>query len=130
MKVRDSFLRKLAFGLGLAFGITYGSSAQVFVDGKNVSADKDVTYIQFLYFVDKSTFKPVYLIDFGMIDNQQSPPKKQIIKIDKTEINDSMSPVYILNLFYKSGWEYMGDETFTKLTMMEDWYSFTLKRKR
>jgi hypothetical protein len=108
----------------------FGTSGQVMVDGKNVSAEKEIAYIQLLYFVDKSTFKPIYLIDFGLLDNQKSTPKKQTIKIDKTEITDSMSPMYILNLLYKSGWEYMGDETYIKVPMMEDWYSFTLKRKR
>lgn len=126
----ESFAAKLVLGACIVFGLSFQSSAQILVDGKNVSADKDVSYIQLLYYVDKSTFKPVYMIDFGLVDNQQSTPKKQSIKIDKTEVSDSMSPVYLLNLLSKSGWEYMGDETYMRVPMMDDWYSFTLKRKK
>lgn len=106
------------------------TNAQVVVDGKDVTADKNIQYIQLLYYVEKSSFKPVYLIDYGMIDNQQGIPKKQKVSVDKNEIKDTMSPIYILNLLHKSGWEYMGDETYSHIPLMEGWYSFTLKRKK
>lgn len=106
------------------------SFGQVVVDGKDVSAEKDVQYIQFLYYLEKGSFKPVYLIDYGLVDNQQGQAKKQKISIDKKEVTDSLSPINILNLLYKAGWEYMGDETYVQVPMMEGWYSFTLKRKK
>jgi hypothetical protein len=111
-------------------GIVYQTNGQIVVDGKDVSSDKEIHYIQFLYYVEKSSFKPVYLIDYGIIDGQQGVPKKQKVSIDKNEIKASMSPIYILNLLYKAGWEYMGDETYVQVPMMEGWYSFTLKRKK
>jgi hypothetical protein len=111
--------------------LTMSSSfGQVVVDGKDVSAEKDVQYIQFLYYLEKGSFKPVYLIDYGLVDNQQGQAKKQKISIDKKEVTDSLSPINILNLLYKAGWEYMGDETYVQVPMMEGWYSFTLKRKK
>jgi hypothetical protein len=107
-----------------------GALAQITVDGKDINSDKEIAYIQFLYYVEKSSYKPVYLIDYGIVDLQQGPLKKQKIVIDKTEVKDSMSPVIILNLLHKSGWEYMGDETYVQVPMAEGWYSFTLKRKK
>jgi hypothetical protein len=118
----------LPFCLLIFFAIK--SKAQVIVDEKDISTDKDLTYIQFLYYIEKSTFRPVYLIDHGLVDSQQVPQKKQKLSINKVEIKDSMSPMYVLNLLAKSGWEYMGDETYVQVPMMEGWYSFTLKRKK
>lgn len=123
-------LKYLLASIILTAGFVSSGNAQVVVDTKNVTADKDIQYIQFLYYVEKSSFKPVYLIDFGMVDTQTGPPKKQKVSIDKTEIKESMSPIHILNLLHKSGWEYMGDETYVQVPMMEGWYSFTLKRKK
>lgn len=113
----------LLFSASTSFG-------QLQVDDKDINADKNVQYIQFLYYVDKGSFRPVYLIDYGLIDTQQGPPKKQKLMINKTEIKDNMSPIYILNQLYKAGWEYMGDEMYVHVPMGEGWYSFTLKRKK
>jgi hypothetical protein len=121
------FLLVFCFAAG---GIIGRAEGQIVVDGKDVSSDKGIQYIQLLYYVDKSSFKPVYLVDYGMLDSQQGIPKKQALSIDKKEVKDSMSPIYILNLLYKSGWEYMGDETYVQVPMMEGWYSFTFKRRR
>ncbi|HEY0740149.1 MAG TPA: hypothetical protein VGD40_01770 [Chryseosolibacter sp.] len=128
--MRFTLLTRALIITGLAFIAVPNASAQIVVDNKNVSSDKDITYIQFLYFIEKSTFKPVYVIDYGLIDNQQGAPKRQTIKIDSVQVTNSMSPMYIMNLLSKAGWEYMGDETYVQLPLMEDWYSFTLRRKK
>lgn len=114
----------------LVVGVVGKANAQIVADGKDVTSDKSIQYIQLIYYVEKSSFKPVYMIDYGIIDGQLGTPKKQKVSIDKNEISDSMSPIYILNLLHKSGWEYMGDETYVQVPMMEGWYSFTLKRKK
>ena len=129
MKVKSVNLQTLLLAFSFVF-IVNNVSAQVVVDGKDVTADKEIAYIQFLYFMEKGTFKPVYLIDYGLIDNQQGPPKRQKILVGKVEIKESMSPMYILNMLNRAGWEYMGDETYVHVPMMEGWYSFTLKRKK
>ncbi|HEY0652207.1 MAG TPA: hypothetical protein VGD65_03725 [Chryseosolibacter sp.] len=124
----DSF--KLLVVIALLFTGVLSANAQIEVDGKNVNDDTQVQYVQLLYYLEKGTLKPVYLIDHGLIDTQQGPLKPQKIRIDKIEVTASMSPVYILNLLHKAGWEYMGDETYVQVPMMEGWYSFTLKRKK
>jgi hypothetical protein len=125
-----AYLKFLLATLILLAGLSRNLNAQVIVDTKNVTTDKDIQYIQFLYYLEKGSFKPVYLIDFGMVETQQGTPKKQKVSIDRTEVKDSMSPIFVLNLLHKSGWEYMGDEMYVQFPMMEGWYSYTLKRKK
>jgi hypothetical protein len=104
------------------------AEGQVLVDNKNLNDEKDLQYIQFMYYIDKARARPVYMIDYGITD--EKPFKTQKLSVDQTEITGQMSPVLILNKLYKAGWEYMGDETYVEVPMMENWYSYTLKRKQ
>ena len=110
--------------------------AQVVVDKKNLNADKDLQYIQLMYYIDKSTLKPVYFVDYGFIEPEYTDilepemmyehPK---IMIDGAELSDRISPVGVLNKLNKAGWEYTGDVLFERFGMMKNWHVFTLKRK-
>ncbi len=116
---------KLSF---IFFALLSPAYGQVLVDAKNVNDDKAIQYIQFLYYIDKAEFKPVYMIDFGIVDPASTDMKKQKLTINGIEIKPTMSPMLVLNKLHQAGWEYLGDETYVHVPMMEGWYSFTLRR--
>lgn len=131
---------KLRIGFLLAILLTVLISrmteAQVIVDDKNLNEDKDLQYIQLMYYIEKSTLKPVYFLDYGFIEPEYNDilapeaiyayPK---IRIDGVELNDRVSPVGVLNQLHKAGWEYTGDLLSESVGMMKNWHVFTLKRK-
>jgi hypothetical protein len=104
--------------------------AQVVVDGKNINEDKEIEYIQFSFFYESKKFNPVYTIDYGLLFNDNKELKPQKISIDKEEINSKMTPVYVMNRLYKSGWEYTSDGVFMPAPMMENNQMFTFRRKK
>lgn len=110
--------------------------AQVLVDNKNLNEDKELQYIQLMYYIEKSTLKPVYFLDYGFIEPEYNDilepemiyeyPK---ITINGAAISDRISPVGVLNKLHKAGWEYTGDVIFVPLGMMKNWHVYTLRRK-
>lgn len=112
------------------------SQAQVVVNDKNLNEDKDLQYIQLMYYVDKSTLKPVYFLDYGFIEpeyNDILEPEMMYeipkIRINGLELTDRVSPVGVLNKLYQAGWEYTADVLFERVGMMKDWHVYTLRRK-
>jgi hypothetical protein len=109
--------------------------AQLVVNGKNINAEKDVEYIQLMYYIDKSTFGPVFFIDFGYIEPEYTDiiePERdrlQRITINGEDVTDRITAVWILNQLNKAGWEYMGDAVYVPLRIMHNWHILTLKRK-
>ena len=109
--------------------------AQVVVNGKNLNDEKELKYIQLMYFIDKSTFGPVFFIDFGYIEpeyNDILEPERhrlQTIVINGHEVTDRVTAVWILNQMHKAGWEYMGDVVYVPLRVMNNWHIMTLHRK-
>lgn len=117
----------------LALNLTSG--AQVVVDKKNLNDDKDLKYIQLMYFFDKGSFKPIFYVDYGFIEPEYTdilqPERdyRQRININGEDVNDRVTVVWLLNKMDKAGWEYMGDVVYLPLKMMDNWHVFTLKRK-
>jgi hypothetical protein len=109
--------------------------AQVVVNGKNLNVEKDLEYIQLMYYIDKSTFGPVFFIDFGFIEPEYSdiiePERNRLqeISINGQDVTDRVTSVWILNQLHKAGWEYMGDAVYVPLRIMHNWHILTLKRK-
>jgi hypothetical protein len=102
--------------------------AQVIVNDVNVSKQTDKIYIQLMYSIDKSSFKPVYFIDYGMISKASSESQK--ILIDGVEVDGNLSPMMVLNMLYKSGWEYIADMIYVREPIVDNWYVYTLKRRK
>lgn len=102
---------------------------QVMIDSKNITEDNGIEYFQLMYYVDQKTFKPVYMIDYGVLENSNGPVKAQRIRVNNEEIKDSMSPVYVINKLHRAGWEYMGDAIYVKMPLMENLVTYTFKRK-
>ena len=98
------------------------------VNDVNVSDSKDKEYVQFMYYITKDTFKPVYFIDHGLMESNIIPTQK--IKIDGVDVVSEMSPIMVLNMLYKNGWEYVGDMLYLREPMLNNWYIYTLKRKQ
>ncbi len=128
-------LRILLCLFAASFAFTLSSRAQVVVNDKNLNDDKDLQYIQLMYFIDKSTLRPVFYIDYGLIE----PEYKEILDPDKYfglpkirvnghEINDRVTVVWMLNQMHKAGWEYMGDVVYVPIPSMDKWTIFTMKR--
>jgi hypothetical protein len=110
--------------------------AQVFINDKNLNDDKDLKFIQLMYYVDKSTLKPVYFLDYGFIEpdytdilEPEQMNEQPKIMINGQELNDRVSPVGVLNKLNKAGWEYMGDVVYFPMGSMKNWYVFTMRRK-
>jgi hypothetical protein len=109
--------------------LTYGSGfAQLIVNDSNVSQQKEKKYIQFMYYIEKGSQKPVYFIDHGITEVDVRATQK--IKVDNIEISGDMSPMLVLNLLYKNGWEYMGDMHYQREPMADNWFIYTLERRR
>lgn len=109
--------------------------AQVVVNNKNINDDKDLEYVQLMYYVEKATLRPVFYLDYGLIEPEYTdiiePERdyKQKISINGEELNDRMTVVGVLNKMHQAGWEYMGDSIYLPLRMMDKWHVFTLKRR-
>jgi hypothetical protein len=110
--------------------------AQVLVNDKNLNEDKDLHYIQLMYYIEKSNLRPVYFLDYGYIEPEYNDilEPEQIynypkITINGAELNDRVSPAGVLNKLHKAGWEYMGDVVYIPLGTMKNWHVFTMRRK-
>ena len=123
--------------IGLLFVLVLGESAraQLVVNGKDLNTDKELEYIQLMYYIDKGSIKPVFYVDDGFIEPEYSEildPGKledQNITIDGERITDRVTVVWVLNKMNKAGWEYMGDVVFVPLKVMNNWHVYTLRRK-
>ena len=121
--------------VGIVLLMNFNASAQVVVNDKNLNEDKDLKYIQLMYFIDKATLRPVFYVDFGIIEpeyNEILRPDKdftlQKISINGEEVSDRVTAVWVLNKMYKAGWEYLGDVVYVPIPMMDKWTIFTMKR--
>lgn len=109
--------------------------AQLVVNGKDLNSDKDLEYIQLMYYIDKGSIKPVFYVDDGLIEPEYreilEPGKleNQSIVIDGEAITDRVTVVWVLNKMNKAGWEYMGDVVFVPLRVMNNWHVYTLRRR-
>ena len=56
------------FMLALTTHVVSTCNAQVVVNGKNLNNDRDLEYIQLMYYIDKSSIKPVFYVDYGFIE--------------------------------------------------------------
>ena len=108
--------------------------AQVIVNGKNLNNDHDLEYIQLMYYIDKSSIKPVFYIDYGYIEPEYNDIIQpdyhdlQAITINGEELTDRVTVVWVLNKMKKAGWEYMGDVVFVPLKVMNNWHVYTLHK--
>jgi hypothetical protein len=121
--------------VGIVLLMNFNASAQVVVNDKNLNEDKDLKYIQLMYFIDKATLRPVFYVDYGIIEpeyNEILRPDKdftlQKISINGEEVSDRVTAVWVLNKMYKAGWEYLGDVVYVPIPMMDKWTIFTMKR--
>lgn len=115
--------------------VSLQSAAQVIVNNKNLNDDKSLEYIQLMYLIDKATLKPVFFVDYGVIEpeyNEIIKPKdfrEQKISINGELFDERITVVGVLNRMYEAGWEYMGDVVYVPIPMMDNWHIFTLKRR-
>lgn len=124
------------FGLLFLFSVCdMHCHGQVVVNGKDLNSDPNLEYIQLMYYVDKSTFTPVFIVDFGVIEPEYTDilePEAaghQQVMIDGESITDRVTVVWVLNKMHKAGWEYLGDVVFVPLRAMHNWHVYTLRRK-
>lgn len=109
--------------------------AQVVVDGKNLNDDNNLEYIQLMYYIDKSSIKPVFFIDYGFIEPEYNDiliperPDFQTITINGEAVTDRVTVVWVLNKLSQAGWEYLGDVVFVPLRVLNNWHVYTLRRK-
>lgn len=111
-------------------------SAQLIVNDKNLNDDKELTYIQLMYYIDRGTLRPVFYVDHGYIEpeykgiiNPEKNSELQKITINGEELGDRVTVVWVLNKLHKAGWEYVGDVVYLPIPMMDKWTVFTLKRR-
>jgi hypothetical protein len=130
MKHTARFLPIMAF-----MTLTFTVKAQLVVNGKNLNDDKELTYVQLMYTIDRGSLKPMFFLDYGFIEPEYNdiikPTKNgsgQKISIDGEEISDRVTVVWVLNKLHKAGWEYIGDVIYVPMPMMDNWHVFTLKR--
>lgn len=123
------------FMLALTTHVVSTCNAQVVVNGKNLNNDRDLEYIQLMYYIDKSSIKPVFYVDYGFIEPEYTDildperPDYQTITINGEALTDRVTVVWVLNKMSKAGWEYMGDVVFVPLRVMNNWHIYTLRRK-
>lgn len=124
------------FSIFVLVASAFTASAQLVVNEKNLNDDKNLTYIQLMYTIDKSSLKPAFFVDYGVIEpeyNEIIKPGKeqngQKILINGKEISDRVTVVWVLNMMHKAGWEYIGDVVYVPIPMMDNWHVFTLKRR-
>lgn len=134
MKIGKKITAFLMTGMMVA-ALMAESLAQVVVNNKNLNDDKDLEYIQLMYLIDKATLKPIFFVDYGVIEpeyNEILKPKdymEQKISINGEALSDRITVVGVLNQMHKAGWEYMGDVVYVPIPMMDNWHIFTLRRK-
>jgi hypothetical protein len=134
MKTHKHTARSWSFGLFILLS-NFLCEAQVVVNNKNINDDKDLQYVQVMYYVDKSTLKPVFYLDYGLIEPEYTdiiePERdyKQTIVINGEPLSERVTVVWVLNKMHQAGWEYMGDSIYLPLRMMDKWHVFTMKRK-
>jgi hypothetical protein len=134
MKTHKHTARSCSFGLFILLS-NFLCEAQVVVNNKNINDDKDLQYVQVMYYVDKSTLKPVFYLDYGLIEPEYTdiiePERdyKQTIVINGEPLSERVTVVWVLNKMHQAGWEYMGDSIYLPLRMMDKWHVFTMKRK-
>ena len=129
--------KKIAQCVVLFLGIVLSCDlrAQVVVNGKNLNTDRDLQYIQLMYYIDKSSIKPVFYVDYGYIEpeyNDILQPQyhgHQMITINGEELTDRVTVVWVLNKMNNAGWEYLGDVVFVPLRVMNNWHIYTLRKK-
>jgi hypothetical protein len=116
--------------------LVFTARAQLVVNGKNLNDDKELTYIQLMYTIDRGSLKPVFFVDYGFIEpdyNDIIKPSKdgsgQKISINGEDISDRVTVVWVLNKLHKAGWEYIGDVIYVPVPMMDNWHVFTLRRR-
>lgn len=129
------YFKHLLLTASSVFLLSATLSAQVVVNEKNLNDDKDLQYIQLMYFIDKATLRPVFYIDYGLIEpeyNEILEPEKYFslpkIAVNGRDVNDTVTVVWMLNEMYKAGWEYMGDVVYLPIPTLNKWTVFTLKR--
>ena len=131
MKNKNAIFHFKAFLGAICFwGLCLPSFAQLIVNNKDVNADKSIEYIQFMFFINRGTLRPEYLIDYGTVDLQKVLPKDQKVKINNVELDNRMTPVLVLNMLYKAKWEYTGDGMYAAIPAEENWFIYTLKRRK
>lgn len=119
----------------VAMTFSHRCHAQLTVNGKDLNKDGDLEYIQLMYYIEKSSIKPVFYVDYGYIEpeyNDVLQPEhhgNQSIHINGEEITDRVTVVWVLNKLHKAGWEYMGDVVFVPLRAMNNWHVYTLKKR-
>lgn len=123
-------MKKAAFLILLFAGCSLQGFSQLLVNDLNINDKADVEFIQFTFHIDKKDFKPVYYIDYGMLDQHAPVDKTQIIKVDGVQITNNMSPMLALNRLHKAGWTYLGDMQYIEIPMMDNWYIYTLQRRK
>ena len=83
----------------LIFLFNVSGHAQVVVNNKNINDDKDLEYVQLMYYVDKATLRPVFYLDYGLIEPEYTdiiaPERdyKQKILINGEGLNDRITVV-------------------------------------
>lgn len=134
--MHPTHLRAALLVLAFFLGFTTDNHAQLVVNDKNLNDNKDLTYIQLMYFIDKGTLRPVFYVDHGYIEPEYNgiiyPDKKsplQKITINGEEVGDRVTVVWVLNQLHRAGWEYMGDVVYLPIPMMDKWTIFTLRRR-
>lgn len=107
---------------------------QAVVNGKNLNEQQGLEYIQLMYYVDRSTLRPVFYVDYGFIEPEYTdiiePERgyKQKIQINGENVSERVTIVWLLNKMHAAGWEYMGDVVYLPMKMMDKWHVFTLRR--
>lgn len=121
--------------ISFLLGLTITNYAQVVVNDKNLNEEKDLKYIQLMYYIDKGTLRPVFYVDYGHIEPEYKGiihPEKdsqlQKILINGEGLGDRVTVVWVLNKLHAAGWEYMGDVVYVPIPMMDKWTVFTLRR--
>ncbi len=133
--MRSSNFVAACFVAVAVFVMAFQSNAQVVINDKNLNEDKSLEYIQLMYLIDKATLKPIFFVDYGMIEPEYNEIIKpddymeQKITIDGEVLDDRITVVGVLNRMYKAGWAYMGDVVYVPIPMMDNWHIFTLKRR-
>ena len=123
------------FALILFAALAIPSHAQLVVNGNDLNTRKDLEYIQLMYYIDKSSIKPVFYVDFGFIEPEYNDilepgqHEQQHITINGETLSDRVTVVWVLNKMHQAGWEYMGDVVFVPLKVMNNWHIYTLRRR-
>jgi hypothetical protein len=110
MKTHKHIAGFLSLGLFILLS-NFHCRAQVVVNDKNINDDKDLQYVQLMYYVDKSTLKPVFYLDYGLIEPEYTdiiePERdyKQTILINGEPLSDRITVVWVLNKMHQAGWD-------------------------